>query len=92
MFIKTNQKYSQIVISSAIIGFFLSWIFSLFDIVSDHYKLIQGVPDGRYLTLKETIAEFSNDLFIITFMIMCTVTIISFIGTIIFSKFFRKIT
>lgn len=91
LFLKSNQKYSQIIFSSALIGFLLSWIFSLIDIVADHYKVIQGVPDGRFLTLRETIAEFSDDLFIIALIVMCAVTFISFVGTTIYSKFFRKI-
>jgi hypothetical protein len=91
LFLKTNQKYSQIIISSALIGFILSCIFSLIDLVADHYKVIQGVPDGRFLTLSETISEFSDDLFIIALIVMCAVTLISFVGTSIYSKFFRKI-
>ena len=89
--LKTNQKYSQIIRSSALIGFLLSGMFSLIDLVVDHYKVIQGVPDGSFLTLRETISEFSDDLFLIVLIVMCSVTLISFIGTTVYSKFFRKI-
>ncbi len=89
--LKTNQKYSQIIRSSALIGFLLSGMFSLIDLVVDHYKVIQGVPDGSFLTLSETISEFSDDLFLIVLIVMCSVTLISFIGTTVYSKFFRKI-
>lgn len=86
VFIKTNQEYSQMVISSALIGFLFSYVFSLFDLVVDHYKVIQGVPDGRFLTLSETVSEFSDDLFIIALIVMVAVTLITFASTIIYSK------
>ncbi len=91
LFLKTNQKYNQIIRSSALIGLLLSCMFSLIDLVVDHYKIIQGVPDGRFLTLGETISEFSNELLLIVPIVMCSATLISFVGTAIYSKFFRKI-
>lgn len=91
LFLKTNQKYSQIMFRSAFIGFLLSYIFSLFDLVVDHYKVIQGVPDGRFLTLSETISEFSDDLFIIALIVMVAVTLITFVSTIIYSKSVGKL-
>jgi hypothetical protein len=75
--INTNQKFSQMIISSAFIGFLLSYIFSLTDLVLDHYKVIQGVPDGMFFTLSETISEFSDDLFIIALIVMVAVTMIT---------------
>jgi multisubunit Na+/H+ antiporter MnhF subunit len=91
LFLRTNRKYSQIVSSSAFFGFFLSWIFSLIDLVADHYKVIQGIPDGSFLTLSETISEFSDDLLIGVLIVVCAVTLISFVGTTVYSKFLRKI-
>lgn len=91
LFLRTERKYSQIISSSALIGFFLSCIFSLIDLVVDHYKVIQGVPDGRFLTLSETIIEFSDDLLIIVLIVVCSVTLISFVGTTVYSKFLRRI-
>jgi hypothetical protein len=91
LFLKTNQKYSQMIIGSAFIGFLFSYIFSLFDLVIDHYKVIQGVPDGRFLTLSETISEFSDDLFIIALIVMTAVTLITFVSTIIYSKSVGKL-
>ncbi|MDW7669940.1 MAG: hypothetical protein SCJ93_14040 [Bacillota bacterium] len=90
LFLRTNQKYSQIIGDSALIGLFLSYMFSLIDLFVDHYKVIQGVPDGRFLTLSETISEFSDDLLIIVLIVMCSVTLISFVGTTLYSKFFKK--
>lgn len=86
LFLKTNQKIGQVIISSAFIGFLLSYIFTIFDLVIDHYKVIQGVPDGRFFTLSETISEFSDDLFIIALIIMVSVTLITFASTTITSR------
>jgi hypothetical protein len=86
LFLKDNQKIGKVIISSAIIGFLFSYIFSLFDLVVDHYKVIQGVPDGRFLTLSETISEFSDDLFIIALIVMVAVTLITSMGSTITSK------
>ncbi|MDP2814213.1 MAG: hypothetical protein Q8N92_07185 [Erysipelotrichaceae bacterium] len=91
LFLKTNQKYSQIMFSSAFIGFLFSYVFSLFDLVVDHYKVIQGVPDGRFFTLSETISEFSDDLFIIALIVMISVTLITFTSTTIYSKSKEKL-
>jgi hypothetical protein len=62
MISKETHKYTQILCSSALIGFFSSILLSFIDLASDHYKVIKGVPDGRFLTLGETISEFSDDL------------------------------
>jgi 4-hydroxybenzoate polyprenyltransferase len=86
LFLKTDEKIGQVIISSAFIGFLFSYVFSLFDLVVDHYKVIQGVPDGRFLTLSETISEFSDDLFIIALIVMFAVTLITFASTTIYSK------
>jgi ABC-type Fe3+-siderophore transport system permease subunit len=86
LFFKDNQKIGKVIISSAIIGFLFSYIFSLFDLVVDHHKVIQGVPDGRFLTLSETISEFSDDLFIIALIVMVAVTLITYASTTITSK------
>ena len=91
LFLRTNQKYGQVLGSSAFMGLTFSIVFSLIDLVVDHYKIIQGVPDGRFLTLSETIDEFSDDLFILVIIVMISVTLISFIGTTTYSKLFRKI-
>ena len=87
---KERPSYGHILGSSILIGFFLSLAFSLLDLVLDHYKVIKGVPDGRFLTLGETISEFSDDLFIVALIVMCSVTLISYIVTVIYSKLFRK--
>lgn len=91
LFLRTNRKYSQVLGSSALMGLSFSIVFSLIDLVVDHYKIMQGVPDGRFLTLSETLAEFSDDLFILVIIVMISVTIISFISTTIYLKIFRKI-
>ena len=91
VFLRTNRKYSQVLGSSALMGLWFSIVFSLIDLVVDHYKMIQEVPDGRFLTLNETIAEFLDDLLILVIVVMILVTLISFIGTTIYSKLFRKI-
>ena len=91
LFLRTNRKYSQVLGSSALMGLSFSIVFSLIDLVVDHYKIMQGVPDGRFLTLSETLAEFSDDLFILVIIVMISVTLISFISTTIYSKIFRKI-
>lgn len=90
LFSEERHSYGHILGSSALIGFLLSLGFSLVDLVLDHYKVIKGVPDGRFLTLGETISEFSDDLFIVALIVMCSVTLISSIGTVIYSKLFRK--
>lgn len=91
LFLRTNRKYSQVLGSSALMGLSFSIVFSLIDLVVDHYKIMPGVPDGRFLTLSETLAEFSDDLFILVIIVMISVTLISFISTTIYSKIFRKI-
>jgi ABC-type Fe3+-siderophore transport system permease subunit len=91
LFSKERRTYTQILGGSALIGFFFSIAFSLMDLVSDHYKVIKGVPDGRFLTLDETVSEFSDDLVIVVLIVMCSVTLISFVGTTIYSKFFRRV-
>lgn len=91
LFLRTNRKYVQVLGSSALMGLSFSIVFSLIDLVLDHYKFIQGVTDGRFLTLSETLVEFSDDLFILIFVVMISVTLISFISTTIYSKLFRNI-
>jgi hypothetical protein len=91
LFLKTDQKYSQIMFSSAFIGFLFSYVFSIFDLVVDHYKVIQGVPDGRFFTLSETISEFSDDLFIIALIVMVAVSLITLASTTIYSKSVGKL-
>jgi ABC-type Fe3+-siderophore transport system permease subunit len=91
LFFKDNQKIGKVIISSAIIGFLFSYIFSLFDLVVDHHKVIQGVPDGRFLTLSETKSEFSDDLFIIALIVMVAVTLITYASTTITSRSKRKL-
>lgn len=90
LFLKDNQKIGKVIISSAITGFLFSYIFSIFDLVVDHYKVIQGVPDGRFLTLSETISEFSDDLLIIALIVMVAVTLITYASTTITSRSKRK--
>jgi prepilin signal peptidase PulO-like enzyme (type II secretory pathway) len=92
LFLKEKRKYVQIIGNSAFLGISLALVFSLIDLAVDHYKLIQGVPDGRFLTLGETISEFSDDLTIIVLIVMCSVALISFITTTLYWKFFRKTT
>lgn len=78
-----EARYSVLLISSAIIGFLLFWIFGLFDLIVDHYLyfLPGGNEDGRALTLGEKIAEFNDDLFVGSIISMVSVVIISFILT-----------
>lgn len=90
LFLKDNQKIGKVIISSAITGFLFSYIFSIFDLVVDHHKVIQGVPDGRFLTLSETISEFSDDLLIIALIVMVAVTLITYASTTITSRSKRK--
>lgn len=90
LFSKKEIRYSYVLSNSAFIGFLFSWIFSLIDLVADHYLAPKGIPDGRALTLSETIMEFSSDLFIISIISMCSVILISLVVTIIYSKFFKK--
>jgi len=85
-----RHSYVHVLVSSALIGLFLSIAFSWLDLILDHYQVIKGVPDGRFLTLGETLSEFSDDLFIIALIVMFSVTIISFIVTVIYSKMFGK--
>lgn len=87
---KKEIKYTYVLGSSAIIGFLFSWVFSLIDLVADHYLAPEGIPDGRALTLSETIMEFSDDLFVVSMISMCSVILISFVVTIIYSNFFKK--
>lgn len=85
-----RHSYGHVLVSSAIIGFFFSIVFSFLDLIFDHYKVIKGVADGRHLTLNETISEFSDDLIILALIVMFSVTLISYFVTIINSRFFRK--
>lgn len=78
-------------ISSAIIGAVFSVVLPLVDLFLDHYRVINGQPDGRFLTLSETISEFSDDLFIIAIVITCTVIFITYAITELYTKHSRKI-
>jgi len=90
LFSEERHSYGHVLVSSALIGLFLSIAFSWLDLILDHYQIIKRVPDGRFLTLGETISEFSDDLFIIALIVMLSVTIISFIVAVIYSKMFGK--
>jgi len=90
LFSKEEHTYGHILGSSALVGFFLSIAYSWMDLIIDHYKIIKGVPDGRFLTLSETISEFSNDLIIVALIVMCSVTLISFVITVVYLNFFGK--
>jgi hypothetical protein len=89
--LKDKHKTIHILSSSAFFGFILSIVFSLTNLMIEHYRIIKGVPDGRFLTLGETFLEFSDDLGIIVLIVTCSVTLISFVGTTIYTKFFKKI-
>ncbi len=83
-------------ISSSLVGYIVStfiasalfWVLSIIDIVIDYFVLASSSekPDGRVLTLKETLQEFSNDLFILNIMIIVIIL------TSIISTVFTKIT
>lgn len=90
LFLRTNRKYSNLIISSAFIGLFLSSMFSIIDLFIDHYRVIQGIPDGRFLALSETLLEFSDDLLILVLIVTCSVTLASIIGTTIYLKFSKS--
>jgi hypothetical protein len=90
LFSKKDIKYSYVLSSSAFIGFLFSWVFSITDLVADHYLTPERIPDGRALTLSETIMEFSDDLFVVSIISVCSVIFISIVVTIIYSKFFKK--
>lgn len=90
LFLRTSRKYSNLISSSAFIGLFLSSVFSLIDLFIDHYKVIQVIPDGRFLTLSETISEFSDDLLILVIIVTCSVTLVSIVVTTIYLKFCKN--
>lgn len=52
-------------IKTAMIGFIGILVFTSADLVLDHYYVIQGVPDGKFLTLNETFGEFREVQFMI---------------------------
>jgi hypothetical protein len=91
LLLKDKHKTIYILSSSAFFGFILSIVFSLTNLMIEHYRIIKGVPDGRFLTLGETVSEFSDDLGIIVVIVTCSVTLICFVGTTIYSKFIKKI-
>jgi hypothetical protein len=90
LFSKEDHKISRILYSSALIGFIGSLIFSFTDLVIDHFEVIKGVPDGRFLTIGETISEFSDDLLIIAIIVMFSVISISSLSTVILSKLYKN--
>jgi hypothetical protein len=85
-----NRKLVSIIGSSALLGVSLSCIFYILVMAVDYYIKIQGVPDGRFLTWSETFLELADDLTFVIFFSTCLVTIVSFIVTTIYSKFYRK--
>lgn len=82
-----KQAYNHIVGSSAVMAFLCSMVLVLIDIVIDHYKVTQGIPDGKFLTLSETLAEASYNLVVIVLLVTLSVTVISSVFTKIYSKF-----
>jgi len=90
LFSKDKGKFVHILGSSTFIGFFISWVFSLIDILADYYLGVKGIQDGRALTLSEIIMEFLDDLLIISFITMCPVILITLVFTVLYSKFYKK--
>jgi hypothetical protein len=66
-------------IRTVCIAFAGFWLFSLFDIVGDHYLyfLPSGNEDGRALTIGEKIQEFSDDLLAVMLFISILLSISS---------------
>ncbi|MGA9225691.1 MAG: hypothetical protein WB217_05035 [Mesobacillus sp.] len=81
----TNQNgFIKKVLSTAVIGFLLCWIFGAADIAIDHflYFLPTGYEDGAPLSLIFKLKEFNDDLFIASIISMAVVLIL----TLSFSK------
>lgn len=81
----TNQNgLIKKVLSTAVIGFLLCWIFGTADIAIDHflYFLPTGYEDGAPLSLIFKLKEFNDDLFIASVLSMAVVLIF----TLSFSK------
>lgn len=65
-------------------------VLTIFDLVVDHFKMIRGVPDGRFLTLGETFLEFLDDLTIIVPMMVISVVVASWIVRFVYMKIRRE--
>jgi hypothetical protein len=78
-------RYSAIGGISAFMGFVFFWILGLIDLIVDHfmYYLPTGNEDGMALTLGMKIDEFSDDLFVASFISMISVLIVSFLTSLI---------
>jgi hypothetical protein len=85
LFLKQEIRYSAIAGISAFIGFLFFWVFGLIDLIVDHfmYYLPTGNEDGMALTLGMKIDEFSDDLFVASFISMISVLMISFLASLI---------
>jgi hypothetical protein len=85
LFLKQEIGYSANVGISAFLGFLFCWVFGLIDLIVDHfmYYLPTGNEDGMALTLGMKIDEFSDDLFVASFISMISVLTISFLASFI---------
>jgi hypothetical protein len=78
-----NQSVKEFHIISAVIAFFLYWLFSFIDLIGDHYLyyLPTGNEDGRALTLGEKIGEYNDDLLVLCLVAPFIVLLLSLLMT-----------
>lgn len=83
-YFKNQNGIIKKVLSTAVIGFLLCWIFGAADIAIDHflYFLPTGYEDGAPLSLIFKLKEFNDDLFFASVISMAVVLIF----TLSFSK------
>lgn len=86
LFSKQQRSYGAIIGSSVIISFLFFWVFGLIDLIADHfmYYLPTGNEDGQPLSLGFKIQEYSDDLFVASFISMISVLVISFLVSLTF--------
>ncbi|MEH7379169.1 hypothetical protein V7138_01605 [Bacillus sp. JJ1533] len=82
---KHQNRFSDILGRSAILGFVLCLTFGSIDLMADHfmYFLPTGNEDGMPLSLGMKFNEYSDDLFVVSLISMVSVIIISILVALI---------
>ncbi len=80
-FNKNRENNAKIIMSSAIFSFYLCWLFSIVDIIIDHFTPPKGIEDGVPATIVFKIVEYSDDMLVNSLVCMSFVVIITFITT-----------
>lgn len=80
-FNKNRENNAKIIMSSAIFSFYLCWLFSIVDIIIDHFTPPKEIEDGVPATIVFKIVEYSDDMLVNNLVCMSFVVIITLITT-----------